>query len=397
MAGLSSTGLTIKTTDEVLDEINTEMRATISAGLNLSSASVLGQINGIMAAKFAELWEVARAVYSAFDPDASTGASLDRLSAVTGTVRQAATKSRVTATVNIDDGFSQAAGALVAHVNGDPARRFVSAETAANSSGVAANVSVAFEAETAGAVECLAGQLTVIAEPVTGWNSITNAADATVGLETDTDSQLRVRRRDELAGGSHTTDAIRTDLLQNESLGVIFARVLENDTDTTDANGVPRKSIEAIVYGPASPTSDDDQALAEALWAAKPAGIRAYGTTSKTVTDEQGNEHAVSFTRPTLKNVYLEIDIVVDADEYPVDGDDQVAAALVAVGDDNYQPGDDVIAERIKAAAFAVDGVLDVSALRLGFTASPVGTANLSIALREIADLDSARVVVTHV
>lgn len=397
MAGLSSTGLTIKTTDEVLDEINTEMRATISAGLNLSSASVLGQINGIMAAKFAELWEVARAVYSAFDPDAATDASLDRLSAVTGTVRQAATKSRVTATVNIDDGFSQAAGALVAHVNGDPARRFVSAETAANSSGVAANVSVAFEAETAGAVECLAGQLTVIAEPVTGWNSITNAADATVGLETDTDSQLRVRRRDELAGGSHTTDAIRTDLLQNESLGVIFARVLENDTDTTDANGVPRKSIEAIVYGPASPTSDDDQALAEALWAAKPAGIRAYGTTSKTVTDEQGNEHAVSFTRPTLKNVYLEIDIVVDADEYPVDGDDQVAAALVAVGDDNYQPGDDVIAERIKAAAFAVDGVLDVSALRLGFTASPVGTANLSIALREIADLDSARVVVTLV
>jgi uncharacterized phage protein gp47/JayE len=397
MAGLSSTGLAIKTTDEVLDEINTEMRATISAGLNLSSASVLGQINGIMAAKFAELWEVARAVYSAFDPDAATGASLDRLSAVTGTVRQAATKSRVTATVNLDDGFSQATGALVAHVNGDPARRFVSAETAANSSGVAANVSVAFEAETAGAVECLAGQLTVIAEPVTGWNSITNAADATVGLETDTDSQLRVRRRDELAGGSHTTDAIRTDLLQNESLGVIFARVLENDTDTTDANGVPRKSIEAIVYGPASPTSDDDQALAEALWAAKPAGIRAYGTTSKTVTDEQGNEHTVSFTRPTLKNVYLEIDIVVDADEYPVDGDDQVAAALVAVGDDNYQPGDDVIAERIKAAAFAVDGVLDVSALRLGFTASPVGTANLSIALREIADLDSARVVVTLV
>lgn len=397
MAGLSSTGLTIKTTDELLDEINTEMRATISAGLNLSSASVLGQINGIMASKFAELWEVARAVYSAFDPDAATGASLDRLAAVTGTVRQSATKSRVTATVNLDDGFSQAAGALVAHVNGDPARRFVSAETAANSSGVAANVSVAFEAETAGAVECLAGQLTVIAEPVTGWNSITNAADATVGLETDTDSQLRVRRRDELAGGSHTTDAIRTDLLQNESLGVIFARVLENDTDTTDANGVPRKSIEAIVYGPASPTSDDDQALAEALWAAKPAGIRAYGTTSKTVTDEQGNEHTVSFTRPTLKNVYLEIDIVVDADEYPVDGDDQVAAALVAVGDDNYQPGDDVIAERIKAAAFAVDGVLDVSALRLGFTASPVGTANLSIALREIADLDSARVVVTLV
>lgn len=397
MAGLDSTGLTIKTTDEILDEINADMRATISPGLNLSSASVLGQINGIMASKLAELWEVARAVYSAFDPDGATGASLDRLAAITGTVRQAATKSRVTATVNLDDGFSQAAGTMVAHVDGDPARRFVNAEAAANASGITDDFAVIFEAETAGATECLAAQLTVIAEPITGWNSITNAAAATVGLETDTDSQLRVRRRDELAGGSHTVDAIRTDLLQDEDLGVLFVRVLENDTDTTDADGVPRKSIEAIVYGPASPTSDDDQALAEALWAAKPAGIRAYGTTSKTVTDDQGNEHTVSFTRPTLKNVYLEIDIVIDADEYPADGDDQVAAALVAVGDDNYQPGDDVIAERIKAAAFTVDGVLDVSALRLGFTASPVGTANLTIALREIADLDTGRVVVTSV
>jgi uncharacterized phage protein gp47/JayE len=397
MAGLDDTGLTIKTTAEVLAEIETEQRAEISPGLNLSSASVLGQINGIFASKLGELWEVARAVYTAMDPDGSTGASLDRVAALTGTERQAATKSSVTLTVNLDDGFSAAVGDMVVHVTGDPTRRFVNTEAAENSSGITDDFEVAFEAETAGAVPAMAGSLEVIAEPLTGWNSVTNASDAVLGLEADTDSELRVRRRDELAGGSHSADAIRTDILQNEELGVIFCRVLENDTDSTDANGVPRKSIEVIAYGPASPTADDDQALAEQIQASKTTGTRAYGSTTKTVEDDQGNEYSIGLTRPTLISVWLEIDIEVDADTFPADGDDQVIAALVAVGDDNYQPGSDVVAERLKAAAFSVDGVTDVTALRLGTSASPVGTSNIAVAIREIADLDSARVLVTHV
>lgn len=395
-AGLDATGLTIKVQAEILDEINAEQREQISPGLNLSSASVLGQINGIMSAKLAELWEVARAVYSAFDPDAAVGASLDRLAAITGTVRQAATKSTVDVTVNLDDGFSALAGTMIANVLGDPSRRFVNVATVSNSSGIAANVAASFEAETAGAVPALAGTLTDITEPLTGWNSITNAADAELGLEIDTEAQLRARRREELAGGTQTADAIRTDILQNDALGVLFCRVLVNDTEETDANDVPPHSIEVIAYGPPSPSGSDNQALADAIRQAKPAGIRAYGTTLVTSYDDQNNAYEIGLSRPTLKPVYLEIDISVDDTLYPSDGDDQVIAALVAI-DAFYQPGSDVIAERIKAAAFAVDGVLDVTALRLGFAASPVGTANLTVAIREQGELDTARVVVTHV
>lgn len=397
-SGLTTDGYFAKTTQEFLDDINDSQKAAINPGLNLSSATPLGQINGIVAAKLGDLSDMMRAVYSAFYPSSASGRSLDSVCSITGTLRHSATKSQLSAvTVNLNAGFSAAAGEMVAAVDGDPTRRFVSTELAENTGGSAADFSINFEAETAGAVECLAGQLTVIAQPLSGWNSVTNPTDAVVGDEIDTDAQLRIRREQELAGGSTTADGIRTDILQNEDLGVTFCRVLSNDGDTTDVNGLPPHSVEVIARGPDSPTSDDNQALADQIWASKGGGIRAYGTASEIVVDSQENAYSVGYTRPTLKNTYIEIDVVIDTNLYPEDGDDQIKEALADFGDDNYQPGDDVIAERLKAVAFTVAGVTDVSALRLGFSASPSGTANLSIAIREIAALDTSRVLVTQV
>lgn len=391
---LTLAGLEIQDVDEIVDELSSDLRDAINPGLDLSTSQPMGQVVKIFSAKLREHQEVMLAVYSAMDPDAAEGASLVRVCDITGTERDEAKKSQLVAvTVNINDGFSAAAGAMVAHVNGDPSRRFVNKDPVANSSVVTADVSADFEAETAGPVACFAAQLTVIAEPLTGWNSVTNPTDAKIGAEEQPDSALRLKRRDELFGGTHYVDAIRTDVLQNEALEVRFCKVLENDTDAIDLDGHPIKSIEVIAYGPPSPGTADNDALAAQILKSKPAGIQAYGSTTRSVTDDQGNTHQIGLTRPTDKPVYLEVDLDTDAD-YPEDGDAQVAEAMVAVGDDKYQPGDDVIAERLKAACFSVPGVTDVTALRLGFSASPVGTSNLSIALREIATLDTSRVLV---
>ena len=391
---LTTAGVSIQTVDEILDEMKAQLWADINPGLNLSTTSALGQTLGIFADKLRECQEMTRAVYESRNPDGATGASLDRVGAMTGTTREGATKSQLVAvTVNIDTAFTALAGTMVAHVTGDPARRFVNKDTVTNISGITANVAADFEAEEAGPTACVAADLGVIAEPLTGWNSVTNPTDATVGQNEEADSVYRVRRRDELVGGSHTVDAIRTDILQNAALEVVFCKVLENDSDVTDANSLPPKSISVIAYGPPSPSAADDLALATQILASKPAGIETYGTTTKTVTDDQGNDHTVKLTRPTAMPVYLEIDVTTD-DTYPTDGDDQIALALVAVGDDTYQPGDDVIAARLKAAAFTVTGVTDVTALRLGFAVSPVGVVNLAIAFAEIATLDTGRVVV---
>ena len=393
MATLTDTGLIVRTLDEIEDEIKADLRADISPSLNLSSTSALGVLVSIVAEMLKEQEDLALGVYNSFTPDGASGTALTQLALLTGTERLAATKTTVTATVNLDDGTSFVAGDLVAHIDGDPSKRFVNTEAVSNSSGVADDFDVAFEAEDAGAIECLAATLTEIAEPQTGWNSVTNGEDGVIGSENETDEELRIRRDDELsAQGATTADAIRSDVLSELSANITHCRVLVNETDTVDANGLPAHSFEVIARGIATGTAESD-ALAAQILDSKPAGIRAYGTTTRTVEDSQGNSYSIGLTWVSEVNVYLEIDLTTNSD-YPADGDDQVKAALVAI-ETSYAPGDDVIAQRLKAAAFTVAGVTDVTALRLGLSASPVGTSNLTIALREIADLDTSRIVVT--
>lgn len=390
--GVTDEGFVAKTLEVIRSEIEDEIRATFGDDTNTSSASVMGQLIGIMATKLREVWELAEAAYGGQYPDSAISRSLTMLAALTGTQRRAATKGTVECTVNVNPG-TYLPGALIASVSGYPDRRFVNVDTVTNSGGVAANVTdITFECEEAGVVLANAGTLTVIAQAAVGWNSVTNPADATAGEVEETDVELRTRRELELASaGSTTADAIRSDILRLVT-GVISCTVLENDTDDTDGNGLPPHSVEAIVLGPDGYDADDDQAVADQIWATKAGGIQAYGSTSKTVTDSQGFTHTVKFTRPTDKNVYLEFDLTVDDDTYA--GDTAFKEAVVAFGDDAYGGGDDVIRARLIAAAFDVAGVEDVAGLRLGFAVLPVGTANLAIALREIARLDTARIVV---
>ena len=51
-----------------------------------------------------------------------------------------------------------------------------------------AQYTVAAEALTAGRILALAGTLTTIATPVSGWTDVTNLTDATPGTDTETDA-----------------------------------------------------------------------------------------------------------------------------------------------------------------------------------------------------------------
>ena len=398
MSGLTSAGFEKKPLDDIGAEIESAQRSNISPRLNLTAAGAIGQVNGVIIERLDELWKLLQAIYSSGDPDQATGDQLASLAQITGTKKRPATKSIVTGVlVNLNAGFTLPAGAVASIVD-FPTRRFVSRAAATNGSGSPAAVAVDFEGETAGPLEAPAGTLTVIAQPVSGWNSVTNPLDAVVGKDVETNAELRARRDLELeASGSTNVDALRSDILQNlgqaNSGDVISAMVLGNDTDVTDANGLPPHSIEAIVRGVVADTAAD-KALANQIWLSKAAGDQAVGTSSKTVTDSQGNVHVIGFTRPAVVPIYMTVIPTTDPALYPADGDAQVAAAIVAWGDANLAGGDDVIAERLKAVCFTVPGVIDVPTFKLGTTAFPAGTANISISIRQIADLDTSRTLV---
>lgn len=392
MAGIDADGFTAKTLEDIQTAIEGDQRALVSAGLNTSSASPIGQVNGIVASKVREVWELAQAVYNSFFASQAEGYALTLRSALTGTVRSAATYSTVAATVNVEPG-TYAIGSLIASVDGSPTSRFSNSTEVVNAGAVAANVAATFTCETTGPVRANAGTLTVIAQAVTGWNSITNAADATLGAEEETDEALRIRREQELrAQGSTTVNAILADLLRDVD-GVVSVSILENDTGTTDGNGVPAHSIECIVYGPASPTSADNQAVAEVIFGSKAAGIGTYGTTTKTVVDDQGTSHSVKLTRPTTLDAYVELTIEVDADTYA--GDTAVKEAVAAAAD-GLGPGDILDWRRVVGLPYSVSGVTRVTAFGMSTSGGgPFTETSITPTIRQIVTISTANVAVT--
>lgn len=382
--GITEEGFVRKTQEDILAELEQEQKTRISARLNTQPETPLGQLNGIFSERLAEVWELLEEVVHSTDPDGASGFLLRQVAALTGTTPHPATKGTVTLRLTLNDGTTVPAGSI-AQVAGNPGNRWVTLEDVANSSGVPDDFDVEAEAELAGVFIANAGTISEIVTPVPGWTDVTNPLDAEEGQAADDDPQLRIRRDAELArAGSATVKAIRSDLLQVQD--VISVRVFNNPTDAT-VDGIPPHAFEVLVR------DGDDQEIAEAIFATGGAGIYTHGDESATVEDDEGFLHTVRWTRPTVIEIYLEVDVDVDSLSVPDDVDGLIRDALIAFEPELFV-GDDVVISRLHVPIFSVESIEDVTEIRVGIAPSPVQTTNYVIGTREIADLDTSRIVV---
>ena len=82
MAGVDSTGFTIKTLAEVFADLDASLRTELGENLRLDADSVLGQIRGAIGTEISLVWEALGEVAAALDPDQSVGVYLDALAAL---------------------------------------------------------------------------------------------------------------------------------------------------------------------------------------------------------------------------------------------------------------------------------------------------------------------------
>ena len=112
------------------------------------------------------------------------------------------------------------------------------------------------------------------------------------------DATVRARIAGTMAGrGAGSLDSIQAAVSLCQF--VRSCKVYENDTDTTDANGIPAHSIAAVIYGGNGP------AVAQAIYDHKAPGIGTCGSTSETIVDLNGNSHVINFSRTTARRVFV--------------------------------------------------------------------------------------------
>jgi hypothetical protein len=308
MAELTGNGLDTETQPEILDAIKARLQAAFP-DIDLDEGPEQ-QLAGILSEKVAELHELAQAVYSGMGEDAS-GILLDRIAALTGTIRRAATKSLVDVKVNLDDGVTLPAGSQ-AHVDGNPDAVFETTEDVTNSTGGTTDIDAVMRAVETGPVQAPDNKLTEIVTSVTGWNSVNNPpeGDKTIGKNAADDVELREQRRVELArGGQRTLAAVRSNVAAVD--GVIDVLVKENTSMTTDGDGRPPKSIEVILWD-GDPASADDDEVAQVIWDTKAEAIEAHGETSGTAEKDTGESETVAFTRVTKLEPTVTVQVVLE-------------------------------------------------------------------------------------
>lgn len=384
--GVTATGFVKKPLSVIKTELEDDYKAAFGAGIDVSSRSVFGQIIGIHADREAQQWEVQEAVYNAQDPDAAGDNALDIIAALTGVKRNAASFSTAPGEVNVDDGFEAAAGEIIVQRESDPSNRWTNQSAVSNTSGSADDVTVVWVAIEPGPVFAAEEELVVLETELTGLNTATNTADASLGEPIETNAELRLRREQSLgASGSASVPGIRAALIGDDN--VAEAKVFTNRTDET-AGGLPPHSVEAVIL----PTEDDafDSAdfrnyIAGILLANVAAGIETVGTLSGDADNGAGGTETLLFNPVTEVDLYVDFGLDTDPDTYA--GDAAVAAAAATYIQQNQGIGDDVIRAGLICAALDVDGVLDVTFLAIDDSSSPSTEANFATASRQLARL----------
>lgn len=373
MVSLGPDGLQISTETEIREAIETDERAGISDGLDLSTSSPEGQRTRLTARALRLVEEGVAAIYAGIDPDGATGSLLRAICALSGVYQKPATHSRVTAVCTLNAG-TYLAGTLKAAPDGRPSDLFVNLEDVTS---VGGSTSVIFQAIASGDVQASANTL-VISAAVSGWLAIVSNPDATRGAPAESEAALRARRTQEVElPASSSVPGIAANLVQNVD-GVISAYVTENATENT-VDSIPPFSLEAVVFGPEVPTDADNDAVAAEILATKAGGPGTYGNVTRTVLDPEGRPHAIKFTRPVSEDIDITATVHMLAADYA--GDLAVQEAIAAAAAAYFVPGQDANFSQVMAWIHTVPGVLYVSALNLGagnFTNFPITSRQIA-------------------
>ena len=378
LVSVNATGLRYPDYPTVLEYLKGEYRAIYGADTYLEADSQDGQWIAILALSMYETMLVASAVYNSFSPLTAQSDALTRNVKINGIARLVATRSQV------DLRIVGQAGTII---NNGQAEDTLSRKWLLPVSvtiPVGGEITVTASAVELGAIAAQANTINKIATPTLGWQSVNNPAPAVEGDPVETDAELRRRQSDStMIPSLSVMEGIVGAVASLQ--GVQRYRGYENDSNTTDSDGIAAHTIALVVEG------GDSTAIATTIANKKTAGTGTQGSTSVVVNDQYGVPNTIKFYRPTPATIGVEVSLTARAN-YLSTTADQIKTAVA-----NYlsslEIGDDIFITKLFVPAnlsnLPVGETFDVTQIRIKKNAGSFGTTNISLAFNEIAECDA--------
>lgn len=279
---IDENGITAPSYADIYAFLVAKFQGIYGADTYLGPDSQDGEWLGVIATAINDANAIALKIYGSFSPATAVGAALASNVKINGIAKAESTFSTV------DLLLVGQAGTTI--TNGIAGQKWALPPTVVIPSGGA--ITVTATCTQTGQVSAPAGTITTISTPTLGWQSVMNPSDAVEGAPVESDATLRKRQAVSVAIPSRTVLEGTVGAVASV-VGVTRYRPYENDTSTTDGNGIPSHSISLVVEG------GDATEIATAIAAKKAPGTGTFGTTTIVVNDIYGIPHPISFFRPT--------------------------------------------------------------------------------------------------
>ncbi len=336
---IDAAGLHIPTYTDIRDKMIAEAKAIYGNDIYLGNDSADYQWISTVALKISDTLQASQLAYNNRSPATAIGAGLAAIVKINGIKPKTPSYSTCPVTLTGTAGTVITNG-VVGDING-----YKWDLPAAVTIGAGGSTIISAECETIGAITALPGDINKIVKPTRGWTGVTNESAAIPGQPVEQDAELRARQAISTELPSQALVEGTTAGIADVS-GVTRYRVYENDTNVTDAAGLPAHSITAVVEG------GTDQDIATQIYRRKTPGCYTNGTTSTEIYDAFGRLTTIRFYRPS----YVDIDVVINVTRLTGYVDATTAAIKQAIVNylNGLQIGDDLTNSSLWYAALAV-------------------------------------------
>ena len=403
-------GLIAPTEAAILAGTQADIDAAFGGGLNPALETPQGQIASSEAAIIADKNNDFLNLTNQVDPQYADGRFQDAIARIYFLTRKGATSTAVTCTLSGTPFAVIPAGTFAQDTSGNT---YILLGTVTIGSG--GTITSSWQNLQTGPIPCPASTLVRVYQAVSGWDSITNPADGTLGQDVETRAEFEYRRQNSVAINSRgTCQSIYANVFQVPN--VLDCYVLDNPEGVTvDAGStnypLAAHSLYVAVIG------GSDVAIAAAIWAKKDGGcsysanpsgtpVPGDGTVStQTVLDSSGYSYPqpsyqVSFIRPGALPIYFNVQIA-NLPSLPSNIATLIQNAIIAQfngtnGSVRARIGSAILAAQYYATVAGVASNVVLIGIQVGIT-SPGALTEIQVGIDQAPTLDSANITVTLV